>query len=39
MNPDQFRQHGHQIVDWIADYLENADQYPVLSRSQPGDIR
>jgi aromatic-L-amino-acid decarboxylase len=30
---------GHELVDWIADYLENTEQYPVLSRSQPGDIR
>lgn len=39
MNPDQFRKHGHEIVDWIADYLDNAEQYPVLSRCQPGDIK
>jgi len=38
MDPVHFRRHGHEIIDWIADYLENADRYPVLSRSQPGDI-
>ena len=35
---DEFRAAGHRIVDWIADYLQNIDQYPVLSRVQPGDI-
>jgi aromatic-L-amino-acid/L-tryptophan decarboxylase len=38
MNSDQFRRHGHQLVDWIADYLEHSDKYPVLSRVKPGDI-
>ncbi len=35
---DDFRKAGHEIVDWIADYLGNTEQYPVLSRSQPGEI-
>ena len=39
MDSAEFRKHGHDVVDWIADYLENADQYPVMSRSQPGQIR
>lgn len=34
-----FRRIGHELIDWIADYLENTEQYPVLSRSQPGEIR
>ncbi|HEX7152404.1 MAG TPA: pyridoxal-dependent decarboxylase [Thermoanaerobaculia bacterium] len=33
-----FRAAGHQLVDWIADYLDDIDQHPVLSRVQPGDI-
>ena len=36
---DDFRRTGHEIVEWIADYLENTEQYPVLSRSQPGEIQ
>lgn len=39
MNGSEFRRHAHDLVDWIADYLENAEQYPVLSRSRPGEIR
>ena len=23
MTPDEFRQHGYAIIDWVADYLEN----------------
>ena len=36
---DDFRRTGHELVEWIADYLENGEQYPVLSRSRPGEIR
>jgi aromatic-L-amino-acid decarboxylase len=39
MTPDQFRQHGRQMVDWIADYYERIETYPVLSQVQPGEIR
>ena len=39
MNPDDFRRYGRQLIDWIADYLTHPEQYPVLSRSQPGDIK
>jgi aromatic-L-amino-acid/L-tryptophan decarboxylase len=35
---DEFRAAGHRLIDWVADYLQNIDSYPVLSRSQPGDI-
>jgi aromatic-L-amino-acid decarboxylase len=39
VTPDEFRQHGHQLIDWIAEYLEGVDRYPVASQVQPGDIR
>lgn len=34
----EFRKAAHEAVDWIADYFENIDSFPVLSRVQPGDI-
>jgi len=39
MTPDEFRRYGRQMVDWIADYYENIESMPVLSRSKPGQIR
>jgi len=39
MPADEFRRHGHQVVDWIADYLSHSERYPVLARVRPGDIR
>ncbi len=39
MTPEEFRTHGHALVDWIAEYLEGVEQYPVGSQVQPGDIR
>jgi aromatic-L-amino-acid decarboxylase len=35
---DEFRAAGHKLIDWIGDYLDNVDQYDVLSRVNPGDI-
>ncbi len=38
MGPEEFRKYGHEVVDWIADYLADPAKHPVLSRVQPGDI-
>jgi aromatic-L-amino-acid decarboxylase len=38
MDGEAFRRHAHDLVDWIADYLEQSGRYPVLSRARPGDI-
>ncbi len=39
MSPDDFRAHGHAVVDWIADYYARIESYPVLSQVKPGEIR
>ncbi|MFB3854645.1 MAG: aspartate aminotransferase family protein [Vicinamibacterales bacterium] len=39
MDGEAFRRHGHQLVEWIAAYLERVEQYPVLSKVGPGDVR
>jgi len=39
MQPSEFRKHGHAVIDWIADYLENPEQWPVLPDVRPGDVR
>src|SRR5215212_8647945 len=38
MHPDEFRQHAHQLVDWMADYFRDVGSIPITSRVQPGDI-
>ncbi len=39
MTPDEFREYGRQVVDWIADYYERLESFPVLSQVSPGDVR
>lgn len=39
MSPDEFRRHGHEVIDWIADYYSRIESFPVLSQVKPGDIR
>jgi aromatic-L-amino-acid/L-tryptophan decarboxylase len=39
MTPEQFRQHGRAVVDWIADYYDRIETLPVLSQVEPGQVR
>jgi len=39
MTPEQFRKEGKKVIDWIADYYENIEKFPVLSQVRPGDIK
>ena len=39
MNKGDFRKRAHQMVDWMSDYLEQVDNYPVMSQVKPGDIK
>lgn len=39
MSPDEFRKQGKQMIDWIADYYEHVEEYPVLSQIKPGEIK
>jgi aromatic-L-amino-acid decarboxylase len=39
MTPEEFRRCGYAVVDWIANYYENVENYPVLSQLKPGEIR
>jgi aromatic-L-amino-acid/L-tryptophan decarboxylase len=39
MSPDEFRRHGHAVVDWIADYYMRIVSFPVLSPVSPGEVR
>ena len=39
MSPEQFRNYGYSVVDWIANYYERIETFPVLSQVKPGTIR
>ena len=36
MNPNDFRSAAHTFVDWMADYYEGVEAYPVRSPVAPG---
>lgn len=38
MTTDEFRKHAHELVEWMASYMENAGNYPVKSQVRPGEI-
>lgn len=37
--PEEFRRYGHEVVDWIADYLGGVDDLPVMPAVEPGEVR
>ena len=39
MTPEQFREEGKKVIDWIADYYENIEKFSVLSQVKPVDIK
>jgi aromatic-L-amino-acid decarboxylase len=38
ITPDEFRRAAHEAVDWVADYLANIRDLPVLPNVRPGDL-
>ena len=36
LTPEEFREQGHRVVDWIADYWASVDDLPVLAQVRPG---
>ncbi len=38
MDNNSFRRYAHEFADWMADYMENIESYPVKSNVQPGDV-
>jgi aromatic-L-amino-acid decarboxylase len=39
MNAEEFRRHGHELIDWIASYFERIEELPVLAQIEPGDLK
>jgi aromatic-L-amino-acid decarboxylase len=38
LTPEEFRELGHRVVDWVADYWDGVGERPVLAQVQPGDV-
>jgi aromatic-L-amino-acid decarboxylase len=39
MTPEEFRRCGRAVVDWIADYYERIESFPVQAQVEPGQVR
>src|SRR6266498_2659779 len=39
MSKEEFRRFGHELIDWIAEYLEHIEDLPVLAQIEPGDLK
>jgi aromatic-L-amino-acid decarboxylase len=39
LNPEDFKRAAYGAADWIVEYLENMDPYPVLARTTPGEVK
>jgi aromatic-L-amino-acid decarboxylase len=39
MPGEEFKLAAYEVVDWIAEYLDQVGEYPVLARVEPGEIR
>ena len=39
MTPEEFRQAGHALIDWIADYRAGIEAQPVRAQVDPGWVR
>jgi len=39
MTSKEFRENGKRLIDWLADYYERVEKFPVLAQVRPGEIR
>ena len=39
MSIEEFRKHGKEMIDYIADYYQDIEKYPVRSQVSPGYLR
>ncbi len=39
LTPDEFRRLGHEVVDWVAEYMARVEDLPVLAEVKPGEVR
>lgn len=38
MTTEEFRKYAHELVDWMAWYMDNVESFPVRSQVKPGEI-
>jgi aromatic-L-amino-acid decarboxylase len=38
MSTADFRRFGHEVIDWVADYLEGVGRLPVLAQVEPNEL-
>ncbi len=38
MTTEEFRKHAHELVEWMAGYMDNIEKYPVKSPVKPGEV-
>ena len=39
MDKEDFKKYGYRFVDWVVDYLDDVDKYPVCSPLNPGEVK
>jgi aromatic-L-amino-acid decarboxylase len=39
MSKEDFRRFGHEMIDWVAEYLERVEELPVLAQIEPGELK
>ncbi len=39
MSPDEFKQIGYRLIDWIAEYRQRVEEWPVMAQVEPGFLR
>jgi aromatic-L-amino-acid decarboxylase len=37
--PVTFKESAYHVLDWISEYLEGTNAYPVLAQTKPGDVK
>lgn len=39
LDPESFRRYGHEVIDWIADFIADPERYPVVPLTRRGEVR